>query len=60
LSIGLPNAVEVLDTFHVVRLGLAAVDDVRCRVQQQHWSRALAAMIRCTASGGCCPAASTA
>lgn len=28
-------AVQVLDTFHVVRLGLAAVDDVSRRVQQQ-------------------------
>jgi len=35
LSTGLPHAVRVLDTFHVVRLGLAAVDDVRRRVQQQ-------------------------
>jgi transposase len=35
LSTGLPNAVRVLDAFHVVRLGLAAVDDVRRRVQQQ-------------------------
>jgi transposase len=29
----LPDAVRVLDPFHVVRLGLAAVDDVRRRVQ---------------------------
>jgi transposase len=35
LSIGLPHAVQVLDPFHVVRLGFAAVDDVRRRVQQQ-------------------------
>ena len=35
LSTGLPHAVRVLDTFHVVRLALAAVDDVRRRVQQQ-------------------------
>jgi transposase len=35
LSAGLPNAVRVLDPFHVVRLGLAAVDDVRRRVQQE-------------------------
>jgi transposase len=34
LSAGLPNAVRVLDPFHVVRLGFAAVDDVRRRVQQ--------------------------
>jgi transposase len=30
----LPDAVRVLDAFHVTRLGLAAVDDVRRRVQQ--------------------------
>jgi transposase len=35
LSAGLPNAARVLDAFHVVRLGLAAIDDVRRRVQQQ-------------------------
>src|SRR6201997_3969996 len=35
LSMGLPQAVRVLDPFHVVRLGLAALDDVRRRVQQQ-------------------------
>jgi transposase len=34
LSAGLPRAVRVLDAFHVVRLGFAAVDDVRRRVQQ--------------------------
>jgi len=32
-------AVQVLDAFHVVRLGLAAVDDVRRRVQQQTLGR---------------------
>jgi transposase len=34
LSRQLPGAVRVLDPFHVVRLALAAVDDVRRRVQQ--------------------------
>lgn len=34
LTSQLPDAVRVLDPFHVVRLGLAAVDDVRRRVQQ--------------------------
>jgi transposase len=34
LTTQLPNAVRVLDPFHVVRLGLACVDDVRRRVQQ--------------------------
>jgi transposase len=31
----LPAAVRVLDAFHVTRLGLAALDEVRRRVQQQ-------------------------
>ncbi len=39
LSTGLPDAVRVLDAFHVTRLGQAAVDDVRRRVQQQTLSR---------------------
>ncbi|MEJ7741127.1 MAG: transposase [Nocardioidaceae bacterium] len=30
----LPDAVAVLDAFHVVRLGTAVVDEVRRRVQQ--------------------------
>src|SRR5246127_5545170 len=34
LSAGLPRAVRVLDAFHVVRLGVAALHDVRRRVQQ--------------------------
>ena len=39
LSSQLPDAVRVLDPFHVVRLGLAAVDDVRRRVQQVRTGR---------------------
>jgi len=39
LSTSLPHAVRVLDAFHVVRLGLAAVDDVWRRVQQQTLGR---------------------
>jgi transposase len=35
LRTSLPDAVRVLDAFHVVRLGFAAVDDVRRRIQQQ-------------------------
>jgi len=35
LKTSLPDAVRVLDAFHVVRLGFAAVDDVRRRVQQE-------------------------
>ena len=31
----LPHAVRVLDVFHVVRLGFAAVDEVRRRIQQE-------------------------
>ena len=34
LSTTLPHAARVLDTFHVVKLGFTAVDDVRRRVQQ--------------------------
>jgi transposase len=34
LTAQLPDAVRVLDPFHIVRLGLACVDDVRRRVQQ--------------------------
>ena len=39
LSASLPDAVRVLDAFHVVRLGLAAVDDVRRRRQQETLGR---------------------
>ena len=35
LRTALPDAVRVLDAFHVTRLGFAAVDDVRRRVQQE-------------------------
>jgi transposase len=35
LRTALPHAVRVLDAFHVVRLGLAAVDDVRRRIQRE-------------------------
>jgi transposase len=35
LSAQLPDAVRVLDPFHVVKLALAGVDDVRRRVQQE-------------------------
>ena len=35
LRTALPHATRVLDAFHVTRLGFAAVDDVRRRVQQQ-------------------------
>ena len=35
LTVSLPDATRVLDAFHVTRLGFAAVDDVRRRVQQE-------------------------
>ena len=35
LRTGLPQATRVLDAFHVVRLGLDAVDQVRRRIQQE-------------------------
>jgi transposase len=35
LRTALPEAVRVLDAFHVVRLGFAAVDDVRRRIQHE-------------------------
>jgi transposase len=35
LTTQLPDAVRVLDPFHVVKLGLSGVDDVRRRVQQE-------------------------
>jgi transposase len=34
LAAQLPGAIRVLDPFHITKLGLSAVDDVRCRVQQ--------------------------
>lgn len=37
LSTCLPQATRVADAFHITRLGLAAVDDVRRRVQQQSY-----------------------
>ncbi len=39
LTHSLPDAVRVLDAFHVVRLGQAAVDDVRRRRQQETLGR---------------------
>jgi transposase len=35
LRTALPHAVRVLDAFHVTRLGFAAVDDVRRRIQRE-------------------------
>ncbi len=39
LTASLPDAVRVLDAFHVVRLGQTAVDDVRRRRQQETLGR---------------------
>ena len=39
LTHSLPDAVRVLDAFHVVRLGQTAVDDVRRRRQQETLGR---------------------
>jgi transposase len=36
---GLPDAVAVLDAFHVMRLGTQVVDEVRRRVQQDTLGR---------------------
>ena len=59
--VGLPQATRVLDAFHVTRLGFAAVDEVRRRVQQHstghQWIGVAAARTRCGGSGGCCAAA---
>jgi transposase len=35
LRAALPHAVRVLDAFHVIRLGFAAVDEVRRRIQRE-------------------------
>ena len=59
LASQLPDAVRVLDPFHVVRLALAAVDDVRRRVQHAQSGTAAAPATRSTASVGCCVAAAT-
>jgi hypothetical protein len=42
----------VLDTFHMARLGLAAVDQVRCRIQRAQTATGAAPVIRPTGSIG--------
>jgi hypothetical protein len=54
LRTALPDAVRVLDCFHVVRLGFACVDEVRRRVQQETCTVAATATTRSTGSGECC------
>jgi transposase len=54
----LPHAVRVLDAFHVVQPGSAAVDDVRRRRQQETSAAAGTATTRSTGPAGCCAVAS--
>src|SRR5947209_17312105 len=49
----LGTAVRVLDAFHVVRLGFAAVDAVRCRIQDEQTGHR-APVTRSTGSVDCC------
>jgi len=58
LSASLPRAVRVLDAFHIVRLGLAAVDDARRRISRTPWAGAGTARTRRIGPGGCCAARS--
>ncbi|MEP6665235.1 MAG: transposase [Nocardioidaceae bacterium] len=55
----LPDAIRVLDAFHVVKVGFDVVDAVRRRIQQETLGHAAAATIRCSGSGGRCAAASS-
>ena len=50
----LPEAITVLDAFHVVKLGGQTVDEVRRRVQQNTWATAAVPTTRCTASAAPC------
>lgn len=54
----LPEAITVLDAFHLVKLGAAVVDDVRRRVQQDTLGHRGRKGDRSTASGAPCNAAS--
>ena len=47
LATQLPGAVRVLDPFHVVRLALAALDDIRRRVQQAQTGHRGRTVTRC-------------
>jgi transposase len=60
LRTSLPGATRVLDAFHVTRLGFAAVDDVRRRVQQESTGHRGRKTDPRSASADCCAAASTA
>lgn len=52
LAAELPDAVRVLDAFHLTRLGFAAVDDVR-RIQRETTGHRGTPATRCSASAGC-------
>ncbi|WP_427175164.1 ISL3 family transposase [Arthrobacter sp. 92] len=53
----LPEAITVLDAFHVVKLGSAMVDEVRRRVQQDTLGHRGRKEARSTASAGTCRSA---
>jgi transposase len=58
LRTSLPNATRVLDAFHVVRLGLDALDQVRrAASNNRRWVTAATATTRCFGSADCCAAA---
>ncbi len=54
----LSDAVQVLDAFHVVKLGTQVVDEVCRRVQQETLHRRTHKHDRSTRSAGCCGTAS--
>ena len=61
LRSALGTAVRILDAFHVVRLGFAAVDAVRCRIQRDQTATAAAVRSvssRVSARRGCSGTAS--
>jgi hypothetical protein len=55
----LPDAVAVLDAFHVVRLGAQVVDEVRRRVQQDTWATAVTRTTRSIGFAACCGTAAS-
>jgi transposase len=60
LRTSLPDATRVLDAFHVTRLGFAAVDDVRRRVQEETTGHRERRDDPCSRSGGYSAAATSA
>lgn len=59
LATQLPDAVRVLDPFHVTRLGQSCVDQVRRRVQQDSTGHRGRTADRSTGSAACCAGAVT-